>query len=183
MAFISRICAVRGIDSSKVLMSSLKLLVRPTSPRKFITLRRQVMIIGRSLRRPSHASRARPRRRTANYGRHVHLHGRATGLDASMPPWVQEGGFDRWRDRLRDADVRQRVMHEMRTPSDKWENLLLAAGSPEKVLLCGFKNENLKHLTGKTLAEVSQLRNKSAEETAMDLVIEDGSRVECASIF
>ena len=103
----------------------------------------------------------------------------ATGLNASMPPWVQEGGFQRWRDRLRDPGVRDRVMREMRTRSDKWENLLLLAGSPEKVLLVGFKNGNLKHLTGKTLAEVARQRGKSPEDTAMDLVIEDGSRVDC----
>ncbi len=102
----------------------------------------------------------------------------ATGLNAAMPPWVQEGGFDRWRDRLRDPDIRGRVQAEMRTPTDDWENLLLMAGSPDRVL-SGFKNPDLKHLTGKTLAEVAAQRGKSAEETAMDLVVEDGSRVDC----
>ncbi|MEX2187249.1 MAG: membrane dipeptidase [Pirellulales bacterium] len=102
----------------------------------------------------------------------------ATGLDAAMPPWVQEGGYARWRERLRDPDIRQRVIEEMKTPTDKWENLLLAAGSPEKVLVVGFKNESLKHLTGKTLAQVARQRGKSPEETAIDLVIEDGSRVD-----
>ena len=103
----------------------------------------------------------------------------ATGLNAAMPPWVQEGGFNRWRDRLREPGIRRRVAREMRTPTDKWENLLLAAGSPEQVLLVGFKNDNLKHLTGKSLAEVARQRGKSPEETAMDLVIEDDSRVDC----
>jgi len=101
----------------------------------------------------------------------------ATGLDASMPPWVQEGGYDAWAARLRDPEVRERVVREMRTPSDQWENLLLAAGSPDRVLLVGFKNDVLKPLTGKTLAEVAKMRGKSAEETAMELVVEDGSRV------
>jgi N-acyl-D-amino-acid deacylase len=101
----------------------------------------------------------------------------ATGLDASMPPWVQEGGYDAWAARLRDPAVRKRVFREMRTPSYQWENLLLGAGSPERVLLVSFKNDALKPLTGKTLAEVAKLRSKSPEETAMDLVIEDGSRV------
>jgi len=101
----------------------------------------------------------------------------ATGLDASMPPWVQEGGYDAWAARLRDPKVRERVVREMRTPSDEWENLLLAAGSPDRVLLVGFKNDGLKPFTGKTLAEVAKMRGKSPEETAMDLVIEDGSRV------
>jgi N-acyl-D-amino-acid deacylase len=101
----------------------------------------------------------------------------ATGLDASMPPWVQEGGYDAWAARLRDPALREKVLREMRAPSDKWENLLLAAGSPDRVLLVGFKNDALKPLTGKTLAEVARMRGKSPEETAMDLVIEDGSRV------
>jgi N-acyl-D-amino-acid deacylase len=101
----------------------------------------------------------------------------ATGLDASMPPWVQEGGYDAWTARLRDPKARARVLQEMRSSSG-WENLLRAAGSPDKVLLVGFKSDALKALTGKTLAEVAKLRGKSPEETAMDLVVEDGSRVE-----
>jgi N-acyl-D-amino-acid deacylase len=101
----------------------------------------------------------------------------STGLDAAMPPWVQEGGYERWAQRLTDPASRRRVHIEMTTPTDKWENLRLAAGS-EGTLLVGFKNEALKPLTGKTLAEVAKLRNKSPEETAMDLVVEDGSRVQ-----
>ncbi len=100
-----------------------------------------------------------------------------TGLDAAMPPWVQEGGHDEWVKRLKDPAIRGRVAQEMRTPSAEWENLLLAAGSPERVLLVSFKNEALKPLTGKTLAEVAALRGVSPEEAAMDLVIEDDSRV------
>ena len=101
----------------------------------------------------------------------------ATGLDASMPPWVQEGGYKEWARRLRDPAIRERVATEMRTRTDKWESLYLAAGSPTNVILAGFKNPSLKPFTGKTLAEVAGLRNKSPEETAMDLVAEDGSRV------
>jgi len=101
----------------------------------------------------------------------------ATGLDAAMPPWVQEGGYKAWAGRLKDPKIRARVRQEMVTPTDKWESLYLAAGSPDKVLLVAFKNDALKHLTGKSLAEVAKLRGKSPEETAMDLVIEDGSRV------
>ncbi len=101
----------------------------------------------------------------------------ATGLDAAMPPWVQEGGNAAWIKRLQDPAIRERVKREMVTPTDQWESLYLAAGSPERVLLVGFKNPKLKPLTGKTLAEVAKLRGKSPEETAMDLVIEDGSRV------
>ncbi|HET7273606.1 MAG TPA: D-aminoacylase [Longimicrobiaceae bacterium] len=101
----------------------------------------------------------------------------ATGLDAAMPPWVQEGGYDAWAERLKDPAIRERVAREMSTPTDEWENLYLAAGSPEQVLLTGFKNDSLKHLTGMTLAQVAEMRGTSPEETAMDLVIEDGSRV------
>ncbi len=101
----------------------------------------------------------------------------ATGLDASMPPWVQEGGHDAWVERLRDPEIRARVAREMTTPTDAWENLFLAAGSADKLLLVEFKNEALKPLTGKTLAEVAQMRGTSPEQTAIDLVIEDDSRV------
>ena len=100
-----------------------------------------------------------------------------TGLNAAMPPWVQEGGHRAWVERLKDPAIRKRVKLEMSTPTDKWENLYLAAGSPDKILLTGFKSEALKPLTGKTLAEVASMRGKSPEETAMDLVIEDDSRV------
>ena len=101
----------------------------------------------------------------------------ATGLDAAMPPWVQEGGYKAWAERLKDAKIRKRVSQEMITPTDKWESLYLMAGSPEQVLLIGFKNDALKPLTGKTLGEAAKRRGKSPEETAMDLVVEDGSRV------
>jgi N-acyl-D-amino-acid deacylase len=101
----------------------------------------------------------------------------ATGLDAAMPPWVQEGGHDAWVERLKDPAIRARVAREMTTPTDEWENLYLAAGSAENVLLVGFRNEALKPLTGKTLAEVAAERGTSPEEAAMDLVIEDDSEV------
>ncbi len=104
----------------------------------------------------------------------------ATGLEASMPTWVQEGGYKAWAERLKDPAIRQRVMREMTTPSNEWENFFLAAGSPENILLLGFKNEALKPLAGKTLAQVAALRGKSPEETAIELVIEDGSRVSTA---
>jgi len=103
----------------------------------------------------------------------------ATGLDAAMPPWVQEGGYDAWRDRLRDPEIRARVVREMTTPTDDWENLYLAAG-PEGTQFLYFKNPELRGYTGKTLAEVATLRGKSPAETAIDLVVEDGSRVEVA---
>ena len=101
----------------------------------------------------------------------------ATGLDAAMPTWVQSGGLEAWIKRLKDPAIRARLAKEMRTPSNDWENLLLLSGSADRVLLIAFKNPKLKPLTGKTLAEVAKMRGKSPEETAMDLVIEDGSRV------
>lgn len=101
----------------------------------------------------------------------------ATGLDAAMPPWVQEGGYIAWARRLRDLATRARVRHEMTTPANNWENFYLAAGSPDRIILVGFKADSLKQYTGKTLAEVATLRGTSPEETAMDLVIRDGSRV------
>jgi N-acyl-D-amino-acid deacylase len=101
----------------------------------------------------------------------------ATGLDASMPPWVQEGGLDAWVDRLGDPAIRRRVSREMSTSTDQWENLYYAAGSAENVLLIGFKEDSLKYLTGRSLAEVAASRGRSPEETAMDLVIQDHSRV------
>lgn len=101
----------------------------------------------------------------------------ATGLDASMPPWVQEGGLQPWIKRMKDPATRKKILNEMRQPSDKWENLLLMAGSPDRVLLLEFKNDSLRKFTGKTLAEVAKIYGKSPEETAMDLVIADGSRV------
>jgi N-acyl-D-amino-acid deacylase len=101
----------------------------------------------------------------------------ATGLNACMPPWVQEGGFQAWLERLRDPSIRARVAREMRDPGKDWENLYVAAGGAAGVLLVSFKDDGLKPLTGKTLAEVAQVRGRSPEETAMDLVVEDESRV------
>jgi len=101
----------------------------------------------------------------------------ATGLDASMPPWVQEGGYEAWAERLRDPQIRTRVAQEMRTPTDEWENFFVAAGSPDRILLVGFGADSLKPLTGKTLAQVAELRGTSPAETAMDLVIENGNDV------
>lgn len=101
----------------------------------------------------------------------------ATGLDASMPPWVQEGGLVEWITRLKNPATRRRVVQEMRTPTKQWENLLLGAGTPKNVLLVGFRQDSLRYLTGKTLAEVATVRHKTPEETAMDLVIDDDSRV------
>jgi len=101
----------------------------------------------------------------------------ATGLDAAMPPWVQEGGFDALVERLQDPAIREKLVTEIATPTDAWENLYLAAGGAENMVLAGFNNPDLKQLTGKTLAEVALMRGTSPVITMMDLVVEDNSRV------
>ncbi len=102
----------------------------------------------------------------------------ATGLDAAMPTWVQEGGLDAWIERLKDPQQRARVIADIRNPPAGEENLYRQAGSAERVKFIGFKNEKLKALTGKTLAEVARERGTSPEDTIVDLVIEDHSRVD-----
>lgn len=99
-----------------------------------------------------------------------------TGLDAAMPPWVREGGLEAWTQRLRNPAVRARVAKEMDDPQAGYENLYLKAG-PDGMILAAFKSDELKPLTGKSLAEVANMWHESPEETAMDLVIKDGSRV------
>ncbi len=101
-----------------------------------------------------------------------------TGLYATMPQWVQEGGHDAWVSRLRDPRHRERVLREMRQPGKDWENFFHMTGSPENIMLVGFKNDSLKYLTGKTLAEIAAKRKTSPAETIIDLVIQDNSRVD-----
>jgi N-acyl-D-amino-acid deacylase len=101
----------------------------------------------------------------------------ATGLNACMPPWVQEGGTEEWIKRLKNPAIRKQVIEEMKTPADKWENFYYAAGSPERILLIGFKKEDHKPLTGKTLGEVAKLQGKTPEDTVLDLVIENDGAV------
>lgn len=101
-----------------------------------------------------------------------------TGLDASLPPWTLDGGYDALWKRLEDPATRKKIAAEVRTPSDAWENFFLAAGSPDRILLVGFKTEKLKPLTGKSLAEVAKTRGTDPVETIMDLLLEDRSRIE-----
>ncbi|MEK9928140.1 MAG: D-aminoacylase [Halieaceae bacterium] len=100
----------------------------------------------------------------------------STGLDAIMPPWVKEGGIDQWIARMQDPETRAKLIQAMRENPDDWDNRL-ASGGADSVLLVEFRNPDLKHLAGMTLAEVAQQRGMSPEETAMDLVIEDRTRV------
>ncbi len=102
----------------------------------------------------------------------------ATGLDAAMPPWLQEGGIKEWIKRMQNPVMRKKALQEMRTPTNKWENLMMLAGDFDKVLLMGFTNDSLRrNFTGKTLGQVAKIYGKTPEETAMDLVITDGTRV------
>src|SRR3546814_17962541 len=100
-----------------------------------------------------------------------------------MPLWVQEGGHDAWVARLKDPEIRARVIAEMRAPAVGWENLLHHAGGPEHVLLTGFKHDKLKPLTGKTLAEVATMRGTSPEDTIIAPVIADDTRVAAISFL
>ena len=101
----------------------------------------------------------------------------ATGLDASLPPWALSGGYSALYKRIQDPSERKKILDEMRTETNKWENLRVAAGSPDRILLVGFKNDKLKPLTGKTLAEVAKMRGTDPENTILDLILEDQSRV------
>ncbi len=101
----------------------------------------------------------------------------ATGLEASLPPWALDGGYQKLFERIRAPQTRAKILAEMRTPTDTWESLYQAAGSPDKLILVGFKNDKLKPLTGKTLAEVARMRGTDPENTILDLMVEDQSRV------
>ena len=101
----------------------------------------------------------------------------ATGLNVTVPPWVQEGGFGASLERMSDPALREQIIREMNTRSDEWENMFLMAGSPDNILMVGFKSAALKPLTGKTVAEVAAMRGTTPEETILDLIVEDGSRI------
>jgi N-acyl-D-amino-acid deacylase len=101
-----------------------------------------------------------------------------TGLDACLPPWTEDGGYQALFKRLRDPATREKIAAEVGKDSDEWENLYIGAGSPDRILLVGFKSEKLKPLTGKSLAEVAKMRGKDPITTIMDLIAEDESRIE-----
>jgi N-acyl-D-amino-acid deacylase len=100
-----------------------------------------------------------------------------TGLDASLPPWTEDGGYPALFKRLRDPATREKIKAEVQKPTGAWENLYLDAGGPEHILLVEFKSEKLKPFTGKTLADVARMRGKDPIDTAMDLIAEDESRI------
>jgi N-acyl-D-amino-acid deacylase len=101
----------------------------------------------------------------------------ATGLDAAMPPSALDGGYDALFARLRDPNERSRIREAIRTPTDAWENLYLAAGSADRVLLVDFKKPSMKKYTGLTLAQAAKQRREDPVDTIMNLVMEDESRV------
>lgn len=101
----------------------------------------------------------------------------ATGLTSCFPPTLQDGGFDKLWHRLQEPAIRAQMKIAMNTDASDWENFYYGAGSPDKILLLAFKQDSLKKYTGKTLAEVSKIRGTSPEETAMDLIVQDSTRV------
>jgi N-acyl-D-amino-acid deacylase len=101
----------------------------------------------------------------------------ATGFDACIPPWARDGGYDALFRRIQDPEARPRMIADMRRPADGWENLCRAAGSPERLLMVEFKTDALKPLTGKTLAEAAKMRGTDPENTILDLVLQDRTRI------
>ncbi len=101
----------------------------------------------------------------------------ATWLNATIPPWVQEGGFEASLVRMQDPVLRVRIAREMLEESEEWENGYLGVGSPNNILLVGFRSTALKPLTGMTVAEISAMRGTDPRDTIMDLIVEDGSRI------
>jgi len=101
----------------------------------------------------------------------------STGLNAAVPPWVQEGGFEASLERMRDPELREQIAREMLEESDEWENMFLAPGTPDNILVVSFKSEALRPLTGKSVGEIAKMRGTKPEYTIMDLIVEDESRI------
>ncbi|HEX6623891.1 MAG TPA: D-aminoacylase [Pyrinomonadaceae bacterium] len=102
----------------------------------------------------------------------------ATGLNASLPPSALSGGYEALFKRIADPVSREQIKQAMMTPTSDWESLYHAAGSPERILLVGFKSEKLKPLTGKSLDAVAKERGTDPFDTILDLMLEDRSRVD-----
>ena len=101
-------------------------------------------------------------------------------MTASFPPSLQDGGFDKLWKRLQVPSIRMKMKKAMNTNATDWENLYYGAGSLDKVILLAFKQDSLKKYTGMTLQEVATMRGTSPEETAMDLIVQDSTRIEVA---
>ncbi|MEP7339657.1 MAG: D-aminoacylase [Acidobacteriota bacterium] len=102
----------------------------------------------------------------------------STGLNSTLPPWTLDGGYDELFKRLQDPETRKKIVAEVLTPTNAWENMYQLAGTPERILLVGFRNPALRQYLGKNIAEVAKLRGKDPVETIMDLILEDRSRVD-----
>ena len=100
-----------------------------------------------------------------------------TGLASCIPAWAHDGGFERLIERLKDPDLRERIKADMREPSGRWENMFYENGA-DGIMLAGFAKPELRRYQGKTLREVMAERGAtSAADTAIDLLIEDNSRI------
>jgi N-acyl-D-amino-acid deacylase len=154
----------------------LRIAAKRTFRRSFITSKPPAKKIGRKKTncwRESNGAKGR----TENQANMYTYTAAGTGLDACLPPWTEDGGYPALFKRLRDPATREKIAAEVRGRQRQMGKLYLAAGSPDKILLVGFKSEKLKPLTGKTLAEVAKMRGKDPIETAMDLIAEDESRI------
>lgn len=101
----------------------------------------------------------------------------ATGLTAAFPPSLQDGGFDKLWKRLQDPSIREEMKKAMNSNPQEWENTYYGAGGADGVLLLSFRVDSLRKYIGKTLAEVAKIRGTSPEETAMDLIVQDSTRI------
>ncbi len=96
----------------------------------------------------------------------------STGLTGVIPTWVQEGGHRAWINRMKVPAVRERLLADIR--------LELAEQDPSGILMVGFNRDSMEQLyRGMTIAEAALKRGQSPEETIIDLIIEDDSRIQC----
>lgn len=91
----------------------------------------------------------------------------STGLHTQMPEWTREDGVDNMLKRLEDPDLQMQILKEIEFMH-----------GPENILLVGFKSEGLRKYIGKRLSEVASERGKSPEQTMIDLMLEDQSRIQ-----
>jgi len=102
----------------------------------------------------------------------------ATSLAAIFPPWTQDGGHSAWIERLKNPEIREQIIEEIKTPTDEWENFYQMAGGGEGIILVGLRSDELQKYVGMTLSEVAAERGDEDEvRTAVDLTIEDNNRI------
>jgi len=96
----------------------------------------------------------------------------STGLTGVIPTWVQEGGREAWINRMKKPDIRERLFKDIRKE--------LSEQPPEDILMVGFNKQSMSNkYRGMTIADAAKLRNESPEEAIVNLIIEDGSRIQC----